>query len=401
MPKSRQRRPKRSGHDDRTARRRASRSAAELGEFARDVALVQAADDAERRGDAVQALATLAAHPDGRAFWRPWRVGALVQIAMFGPLLPGWVTSRWILAQALQHLGPPGGGPNSRVHRSLEQAIELRGGRDRLPGRDAEDAACKVLDHDWVYRQVHLYELGGLRHFLDRVAAPDLVAGADRIRDWTTAPMGGFRLLAREAATVTWQNLALGEPVPTANIGAAALVLPGDCVVGRMVPVEAGAMFESAPLIVPEDVAHRVALAPTTWLEALRSIPGGTASPEVVQAGDGTGLLSDVPTPVWFLAVSDAGGLTDLASVPTPDQLATATLVLARTLVGGSGRIENDELDRWSCLAAALVSPTIAEALVRTVVGADRGVLARLGALLAEPAASWCRELAREPTRAT
>jgi hypothetical protein len=400
MPKSRKRRPKRSGRDHRTAQRRTSRPYSNPREDARDLALLQAADDAERRGDAMEALATMAAHPDGLAFWRPWRVRALGQIAMFGPLLPRWATSRWILAQALQHLGLPGGVANRRVHRALEQAIELRGGRDRLPGRDPLDAVCKVMDHDWVFRQLHLYELGGLRYFLDRVAAPDLVSGADRIRDWATTPMGGFRLLERAAGTIAWQDLALGEPVSTANIGTATLVVPGDCVIGRMVPIEAGAMFESAPLIVPEDVAFRVARDMASWIDALRSIPGGTASPGILRAGDTSGLLSDVPTPVWLLALSEAGGLTDVAAAPTPDQLAKATLTLAHAAVGGSWQLEDDEIEPWSCLAAALVSPALAGAMVGTVTSADRDVLAWLGELLAEPAASWCRELAAMPTRA-
>jgi hypothetical protein len=394
MPKSRKRHPRRSGRGDKTSQRGATRSLPDPRHHAHDLALLRAADDAERRGDAMQALATMAAHPEGFAFWRPWRVRALGQIAMFGPLLPRWATSRWILAQALQHLGPPGDAANRRVHLALEQAIELRGGRDRLPGRDPLDALCKVMDRDWVFRQLHLYDLGGLRYFLDRVAAPDLVSGADGIRDWATSPMGGFRLLEREAGTVAWQDLALGEPVPTANIGTATLVVPGDCVIGRMVTIEAGAMFESAPLIVPEDVALRVARDPASWIDALRAIPGGTASPGVHRAGDTSGLLSDVPTPVWLLALSEAGGLTDLASDPTPDDLAEATLTLARAVLGGSWRVEDDEIEPWSCLAAALVSPALAEAMAGTVAPADREVLARLGELLAEPAASWCRELA-------
>ena len=402
MPQSRKRRPKkRSGRENRTAQqRRASRPYPDPREYARDIALLQAADDAERRGDAMLALETMAAHPDGLAFWRPWRVRALGQVTMFGPLLPGWARSRWILAQALQHLGPQGGVVGRRVHRALETAIDLRGGRDRLPGRDPADAVCKVMDHDWVFRQLHLYELGGLRYFLDRVAAPDLVSGADRIRDWATAPMGGFRLLKREPGTVVWQDLALGDPVPTANIGSANLVVPGDCVIGRMVPIEAGAMFETAPLFVPEDVAVQVAREPGSWIDALRSTPGGTANPGVLAAGDCSGLLSDVPTAVWMLALSEAGGLPDLAPDPTTDDLAKATLTLAHAAVGCSWRVADDEIDPWSCLAAALVSPALAEALAETVVSADRDVLARLGELLAEPAASWCRQLAEPPTEA-
>jgi hypothetical protein len=165
-----------------------------------------------------------------------------------------------------------------------------------------------------------------------------------------------------------------------------------------MVPIEAGGMFEGAPLIVPEDVALRVARDPASWIDALRSAPGGTAVPGILKAGDISGLLSDVPTPVWMLALSEGGGLTDLASGPTPHDLAKATLTLARAVVGGRLRFADDEIDPWSCLAAALVSPALAEAMAGTVVPADRDLLARLGELLAEPAASWCRELAETPT---
>jgi hypothetical protein len=400
MPKSRKRRPKQPRRDDRNSQRRASRPLPDPRTYARDIALLQAADEAERRGDAVQALATMASHPEADGFWRPWRVRLLCQIAMFGPLLPRWATSRWICAQALQHLGQPGGPPTHRAQRALEQAVELRGGRDRLPGKDPIDAACRVMDHDWVFRQVHLYELGGLRYFLDRAASPDLVAGADRIRDWAKSSLGGYRLLAQDAATVTWLDLAGREPVLTANIGSAAMVLPGECVIGRMVPIEAGVMFESAPLLVPEDVAAQVALHPSCWLDALRATPGGTTSPDITPVGDSAGLLSDVPVPVWFSAVRVAGGLTDVASAPTPEQLAKASLTLAHAAVGRSWRTEGDEVDTWPCLAAALLTQPIAEALVETVVAADRDVLLRLGELLAEPAASWCRKLADGLTEA-
>jgi hypothetical protein len=258
-------------------------------ELMRNVAVLRATDDAERRGDARAALDLMEGHPGGFGFWRPWRVRALLQMAMFGSLLPPWATSRWILAQALQHLGQPGGGPDRRVHRALDQAIELRGGRARLPGRDPIDTVCRVMDNDWVFRQLHLYELGGLRHFLDRVASPDLVAGADRIRDWAKSPMGGYRLLTQDAATVTWQDLGAGEPILTANIGSAALVVPGECVIGRMVPIEAGAMFESAPLLVPEDVAIRVrSIPPAGWtrFERRREVRRAPRSRRSVTAPD-------------------------------------------------------------------------------------------------------------------
>ena len=50
------------------------------------------------------------------------------------------------------------------------------------------------MDRDWIFRQVALYDLGALDHFLHHQATPDLVAGADSIHEWLRTPMGGFQL---------------------------------------------------------------------------------------------------------------------------------------------------------------------------------------------------------------
>jgi hypothetical protein len=280
----------------------------------------------------------------------------------------------------------------------MELAVELRGGRASLPGGDPRDVLCTLMDHDWVFRQLQLYEFGGLRHFLERAASADLVSGADRIQEWAASPMGGFRLVASQPGTVTWQGLAGGEPVVTPNIGSGTLVAPGECVIGRLVPIEGGAMFEGAPLVVPDAAAQRVALDPTSWIDALRSTPGGTAGPDIAAAGDTSALLNDVPMPVWRYAVCESGGLTDRTSPPSSAQLAKASLDLARAALE-QGEPDEDELDPWSCLSAAVLYPSVAAALAETVRPADREVLVRLGEVLAEPAASWCHELADSLTQ--
>ena len=187
-------------------------------------------------------MSEMALGPDGKPFWRPWRVRYLTQLAYLGPLLPRWATSRWVLAQALQALQE---GSRDRTRRALEIAIKVRGGEGELPGMDAMDAKCKVMDHDWVYRQVFLYELGGLDDFLRRRASADLVAGADRIREWARAPMGAYRLLDRRADVTTWEDIATGAEIRLANIGSGALVVPEERVIGRLVPIEGGSMFEA------------------------------------------------------------------------------------------------------------------------------------------------------------
>ena len=70
--------------------------------------------------------------------------------------------------------------------------------RARCRGSTHADARAKVIDGDWIFRQLALYELGGLAAFL-RTAPADLVSGADRIREWVAAPMSGFRLISRDS----------------------------------------------------------------------------------------------------------------------------------------------------------------------------------------------------------
>jgi hypothetical protein len=369
------------------------------------MAALCAADAAEARGDAHGALAVIEEHlaicRPGETFWRPWRVRRLIQLALLGPLLPRWVTSRWILAQALQHLDPaPGGVASTRHRRAIDLAVELRGGADTLVGVDATDAMCRVIDRDWVYRQLHLYDLGGLQHFLRRAASSDLVAGADRIHDWASAPMGGFRLRERHPTTVGWVDLATDDDVVTANIGSAALAVPGDCVIGRLVPIEDGAMFEGVPLLVPDDVARRVADDPAAWVDALRALPGGTANPAHQPAGDLTGLVSDVPSLVWQICLCQATELRDAVDPPSVEALASAVLELGRASLDAAREPRGDEIDPWSCVAAALLSPDGLAGLAESVGPDDCPLLLRLADVLAEPAATWCRLVAEETSQA-
>jgi hypothetical protein len=64
---------------------------------------MSAVDEAERRGDAMEALRRMESRPlgpDGKPFWRPWRLKRLMQVVVLGENLPGWAVSRWIAAQA-------------------------------------------------------------------------------------------------------------------------------------------------------------------------------------------------------------------------------------------------------------------------------------------------------------
>ena len=285
MPKSRKR-----CTTTRSSRRRARYSDAEL---MRSVPLLQAIDEAERRGDAEQALQLMLTHPEGLSFWRPRRYTGLMQMSALAGIAPGWATSRWILSQAHQRLGERHDPvARQRFRRALQVAVQLRGGVGALPGRDLTDQQCRVVDHDWVYRELFLYDLGALRHFLQRVVTPDLLAGADRVAAWAASPMGGYRFVGGDATKVSWEDLADGEALRTANIGSAVSPQPGDRALGRIVPIEGGVMSEMPPLPVPEPAALRVSHHPQGWIEALRAEPPGLS---VAGAGPCSGLLSDVP----------------------------------------------------------------------------------------------------------
>ena len=172
---------------------------------------MHAVDEAERRGDAQAALQLIHGRlvgPDGGPFWRPARINRLTQVVMLGSALPRWAVTRWVLAQARDGLGPPG--DPVRRH-CLARAIEVRGGTHGLSHHGEADAIAKIVDHDWVYRQLYLYELGGLARFVRTGVTPDLVAGADHLHDWMRAPMFALRLVDRAPDTVTWERLDTGE----------------------------------------------------------------------------------------------------------------------------------------------------------------------------------------------
>jgi hypothetical protein len=361
----------------------------------RSVPLLQAIDEAERRGDAEQALQLMLTHPDGLSFWRPRRYTGLMQMSALAGIVPAWATSRWILSQAHQHLGERHDPvARQRFRRALQVAVELRGGIEALPGRDVTDQQCRVVDHDWVFRELYLYDLGGLRHFLQRVATPDLLAGADRVAAWAASPMGGYRFVGGDARELAWEDLADGEVLGTANLGSAVSREPGDCVLGRIVPIDDGVMFEMPPLPVPEPVALRVSRRPQGWLEALRDEPPGLS---VAGAGPCSGLLSDVPDELVRQTLS-RGRPVSLRTLRDEASYARHVVELGRHLLAGGDDQHPQEHDLWPRMAAVLVDPAALQSLgcrYRALAAGDREVLAALAGRLAEPAASWCHLLAR------
>jgi hypothetical protein len=254
---------------------------------------------------------------------------------------------------------------------------------------------AKVQDHDWVYRQLVLYEYGGLSTFLRRAATPDLVVGADHIQDWARARMRVCRFEERTEQTLTWTDLTSGEQVDVPNLGAAAMLLPGECALGRLVPTVDGVMFEGPPLRVPEALADAVAPDPSRWLDVLRSWPRSDLradgfDPAIVH---GNFLLTDVPRPVsQFAVVPFLHGCSD--NDLKPEAIAAALLDLGRALVSGELEVAADGLDPWPCLAAELLAPTMSLRLAERATSGDVPLLDELAQRLARPAADVCRQLA-------
>jgi hypothetical protein len=347
-----------------------------------------AVDDAERRGDASAALTLMSGRtegPDGKPFWRPWRVSRLSQVTMLGDALPAWGVSRWIAVQALETLAVPG---DRRRKRCEELTLEIRGGLDGLSVHGVRDALCKLVDRDWVYRQLFLYELGGLSDFVRRCATPDLLAGADHIHDWSRAPMTALRLVERAPRTVTWTYVETGERLELPNVGSAAMVAPGEYVLGRLVPVEDGVLLDAAPLVVPRRTAQQVADDPSTWMEAV------AATREDIQtAGFEHGLVNDVRPLFWHLALHEPGRPTPAVS-RFSEYFARRTLVVARESFDGLSVRDPDDIDLWACVRAALLDWGVVTRL-STVAGPDDvAVFERLSHLLAPPADVVCRDLA-------
>lgn len=340
-----------------------------------------AVNDAEARGDvksALEIIHTTSDQLDKEQFWHPSRLERLEQLRLLAALMPRWAHSRWIVAQAMQSTNARN---QWRMSKAIRVALDVRGGPD--PGRDREDDRIQILDRDWVYRQTFLYELGGLEAFLRHNASGDLIAGADRIWEWVRAPMRGLRLLGREPRHLLWEDPRTGEQLTTINIGAGLLVDDGECVIGRIVPIDDGLMFETAPLRVPEEVAYAVADEPERWIDALRDRTGRPGhEPGEIWTHRGLrdyGLLTDIPYGLVNLAM-DAG----LHAFRNPDD---------------DGLVELDELfnhpaDYPACLAAWLVRPETITALAAGVPLEGLSALGGFAEFVHEPAASLIRDLA-------
>ena len=402
MPKSRGRRPRHTHASG--ARPRASRglgpsrfSVEERAWAARNLQIIQRLDATEARGDVAAALVLLnedvARRPASELFWRPDRVRHLMQLALFEPVLSAWVYSRWILEQAVRWLDTS---RRERERRAFDRTVRIIGGLEWY-GHDDVDASVKLRDHDWAYRQLMLYEYGALQHFLDKVAATSLIAKSDQVRDWSRASMGGYRLHGRPARALLWKDLETGQLVEVPDVGSASLVEVGEHVIGRLVPTISGPMFESAPLVVPADVALDVSHDPYGWMSALeQGCRRAAASLETISTYcTEFPLLCDVPPTLQHLVahqVARADG--DARSGAWGDDGVAGCVAVIRAALGDGFHVEGFP-EPWSIVGAMLLDPSVFEACADAP--ADPAALHRLAERLVTPAADVCRVLAARP----
>ncbi len=343
-------------------------------------------------------------------WWAHDQLLSLLQLVRLGELVPAWGVCRWVLQQAQRSHAP------GMVERA-ELADQVSRDLHEAESYGADDGTW-VLDpeHDWLRRQVLLYELGGLRHFLDHVASPGLVADAELIRAWAQMPMGGYRLVRRGHRELLWRDLADGREHRTADIGSAHFVELGRCAVGRLVPTREREMFESIPLDVPEVTADAVARDPASWVSAIAEayLDHGLEHPPVDLHHD-FGLLNDTPAAwqSWLMTLVEPqlrGGPTTPRDEPDRDddpEVVRRRVRLHTTacfrVVGEalSGRLQRrlaridfeTQPDVWPGIGRLLLEP---ECLTPLLDGEDpltHGDLRRLAELVPEPAAALCRHL--------
>lgn len=361
-----------------------------------------AVDAAEALGDAEGALAIVEDMPvgaDGRPWWRPERIRRLRQIVALGEDAPEWVIRRWVVAQAAQ-------ARPRRPQQARDVAVRTRGGASTLWGVDHEDAMSKVVDHDWVYRQLVLHEHGGLAAFVERAATPALLGRAGDMRSWIGVPMGGFELLAEMSDRLLWRDLASTQTIETLNLGGAAMMAIGEAVLGRVVSAGDVHLFESAPLCVPIDVAREVAASPSGWVDVLgracRDVHGEMLSLLIARMHH-FDLLFDVPATLRR----------HLIEPPDPelrsDQVGSGgngtEYDVALVLAAMSGELQHPDDDRCMCgqcddarpvgalVAAALLEPETLGALTPLLVSSDALALRFLEQTLVTPADVVCRRI--------
>lgn len=228
-----------------------------------DIEHMDAHIGAAARGDAHEALWHLEQTLQVEGSLTPHKLQELV---MLGDQAPGWMYSRWCVAQAyrwmLAERDPRTDDAviQTMVVAHVEQAEHVA--NDAVSFREL---GTRIAAADWLCEQLAVFEYGGLLDFLDVKADAALVERCDQIRDWAETRMNGYVLEGANGAALRVRDLSTGAPIEVMNIGALTDRGSDSPVIGRVVPVASapGLMFESRPVSVDLATAQGVAAAST------------------------------------------------------------------------------------------------------------------------------------------
>ncbi len=228
---------------------------------------------AERVGDAEEALE----YHLGIPMFRRSRHRAMLEqlVAVTGELTP-WVWARWIVYQSFRSEDPHTA-TGEQLRRARVDAVEsfhadlMETAYDE--GRDPIKVLARVMGDSWAFHQLAVHEYGVLASFLDELAGGELEEQAGLARSWVGAAMGGYRIEGRRrACTLAVRDLGRDQLHDVLDLGAAGVIGPGRCVIGRLVPsgTTPALMFDIAPLAVDDTTAREVAgSAGDGWADAL------------------------------------------------------------------------------------------------------------------------------------
>src|SRR5262249_47294795 len=150
---------------------------------------MRAAADAELRGDPAEALRHYQAFP---AFPGSLHHGRLTQLVELGDETPGWLWSRWLTVQPRRPMwtgSRAGHVPNPALVTTIQTAYPHGVPEGLQEDMSPEFFVISLQERDWLLRQLVVYENGGLRELVEKLAAPELVDRADHVREWVDAPM--------------------------------------------------------------------------------------------------------------------------------------------------------------------------------------------------------------------
>ena len=222
----------------------------------------------------------------GNYVWGPYPEAAyeafdLIELSQLGDDSPPWAYSRWIGRQSQRWLAAVA---DPRVRECAAEAFATThedfsvldppwlppfdpDSFDDGEDEDEEDSlewAREVMSREfvanWLAFQLCVYELGGMRDFLEREASDALIEASDLPYQWADAKLGVYIYGWRQGDTLSVYDLQNKQERTVLHLGASSDVPECTIVLGRLVPItqEPGLMFESRPLVIDPETARGI-----------------------------------------------------------------------------------------------------------------------------------------------